>query len=190
MNCRNGRIPDVQERAFRHPDVVTIATNVVRGRHSSLVRLTKLAILWPLQNTNPLDLIAMTGVPPAIAGRGAAIARAGLRIAAEPDNETRKRRRGAVVERIVWTALRSRDPNLVREQEIELVKNRWTNRPWSYPKEIVSQRPTEFEVVECKRDLAGSTNTTSTNSPISGTPPSPRELLPSQRLRYWNPLGL
>lgn len=152
MTLRQGTIPRAQEREFTHPDVVAIATNVVRGHHFSLVRLAKLAILWSLPASDPRTVLTVVPVPPELAGRAEAIVRAGLRIAAEPDIRTRKRRRGAVVERIVWAALRIRDRNVLREQEIELTRNRWTKRSWSKPKEVVSERPDALEVIECKRD--------------------------------------
>jgi hypothetical protein len=155
VNCRPGRIPAAQNEAFNHPDVAAIASHVVRGRHASLVRLTKLAILWEIPHTDPLSLVAMSHVPPGLAAHGEAIARHGMRIATDPDLAVVKRRRGAVVERIVWAALKMRDRNLMREQEIQLAQNRWTNRPWSNPKEVVSQRESAFEVVECKRDPNG-----------------------------------
>ncbi|MDQ3345022.1 MAG: hypothetical protein M3473_01795, partial [Chloroflexota bacterium] len=56
------------------------------------------------------------------------------------------------MERIVWAALRIRDRNVLREQEIELTRNRWTKRSWSKPKEVVSERPDALEVIEYKRD--------------------------------------
>lgn len=157
MNHRPGpRNADTiaQDRAFNHPDVVAVATNVVQGNHISLVRLANIAIVYPW----PGVLATQPGIPSEVQAYARGIADAGLRIAAEADEETRDRRRGALVERVVWELVKKRDRRARRERCIELTRNRWSGESWSKPKEIVCIRTDECEVYECKLSPRGLNN--------------------------------
>lgn len=135
-----------QEQAFQHADVAEIARNVVDGNHVLLVRLANIAIIYPW----PGVLATQPAIPSALKTHAQAIADAGLRVATEPDEDTKNRRRGAVVERVVWELVRKRDSSVLRERSIELTKNRWSGATWSKPKEIVRLSADECEVYECK----------------------------------------
>jgi hypothetical protein len=125
---------------------VEIATNVVAGNHVLLVRLANIAIIYPYSGV----LALIPNIPPHLNPFAQAIAAAGLRIATEGDPDTQVRRRGAVVERVVWELVRKRDPALMREKQIELTSHRYSQRAWCNPKEIISYRSHEYEVHECK----------------------------------------
>jgi hypothetical protein len=152
VNLRPG--PDnantrAQEAAFQHPDVVRIAQLVVAAGDLTLLKLASIAIIHPFPAV-AADLIALVRLTPGTEGRARRIAAAGLRISREPDEDARVRRRGALVERIVWEQVSGRDASAQRERCVELSSNRWSRAAWSKPKEIVAARPDECEVYECK----------------------------------------
>lgn len=128
---------------------MSIAREVVAAQDLSLLRLAKMAIIYPLPS-DPVEVVASTRVTPGMEVRAQMIAAAGLRISREPNEEDRDRRRGALVERIVWEQVRRRDRRTLRERSVQLTKNRWTGRSWSKPKEILAVRADECEVYECK----------------------------------------
>ncbi len=139
-----------QERAFQHPDVVAIADHVVAGDDVVLIHLANMAIAYPYPGA-----ASFVKVPPSLRVHADAIADAGYRIASEADIEDRKRRRGAVVERIVWQLVRMRDSGVLREHSLELTRHRWSGQTWSNPKELVAIRADACEAYECKLSPKG-----------------------------------
>lgn len=154
MHYRQGTIPADQEAAFNHPDVVSIADAVERHPKMALVKLVQRAILF---NRNPTEqeLFGLMGpslaLDPTLARPARTIAECGVRISLRTSIAECKRQRGAVLERLVWTLVRSRATVVHREQQIELTVNRRSRNQWSNPKEIVVDEHV-FEVFECKSD--------------------------------------
>lgn len=138
-----------QEEAFQHPDVVRIAKEVVAARDVKLLQLAKIAIIHPFPAV-AADLIALVRINPGTEGRARKVAAAGLRISREPDTDMKVRRRGALVERILWEQVVARDASAQREMSVRVTQNRWCGNEWTKPKEIVALRPGECEVYECK----------------------------------------
>jgi hypothetical protein len=154
MRYRQGRIPADQEAAFNHPDVVSIADEVERHPKMALVKLVRKAILFNRDPTEQ-ELLGLMGpslaLDPTLAGPARTIADCGVRISLRPSADECKRQRGAVLERLVWTLVKSRATVVHREQQIELTVNPRSRNQWTHPKEIlVDEHP--FEVFECKSD--------------------------------------
>ena len=150
LKTRRGRGDPRQAAASAHPDVTTVADAVLQHQELSLLKIARQAIL----QTVPSDDATLTrtlgaSFTPTLLAAARLVATAGSRLCNEPDEETRKRYRGAVLERLV-TGLVAQRATVEREAEIELTRRPHTGRPWSHPKEAVVPTGDPVEVYECK----------------------------------------
>jgi hypothetical protein len=136
-------------------DVTTVVADLVSVRDLRLIKLADRASL--IRTALTADEVYSLITPAlywdddlgAAAQRVAATA---LRIGSTPGRDDRVRRRGALLERLVFELVSIRLPGATHhEQEVELTRNPRSRRPWTRPKEVVADGP-QFETYECKAD--------------------------------------
>lgn len=133
-----------RDAAFNNPHVESIARELLTARHRALVRFAKIAILSDATGKEVVLLGEQASRDPALVQAARRIAMAGREISKMRIGEA-SNVRGAVVERIVYEFVRSREPTTLREHRVKL-----GNRKWSHPKEVVTNAD-PVEVYECKR---------------------------------------
>ncbi|MEW6226000.1 MAG: hypothetical protein AB1627_15350 [Chloroflexota bacterium] len=156
MEYRPARRPSrAQQAAFDHPDVKAIVQAIVSKPELVLVKLAARAIIFD-GKPDPDALYGLVGpglwADDELGPVAERIVDAGVKIATAMPLDARKRRRGAVLERLVYTLVRSGGRGTVlREQEIRLDFNPRSRLQWSNAKEVLVDGAA-FEVYECKAD--------------------------------------
>jgi hypothetical protein len=150
LNTRPGHVDPRQAAADAHADVIALADLVLRHRDLALLKIARKAILQTVPSDD-ITLKRMLGsaFTPGLLEAASAVAKAGSRLCNEPDEDRRKRCRGAVLERIVHGLVAQR-ATAEREADIELIQHEHTGREWSRPKDVVVPVGDPVEVYECK----------------------------------------
>lgn len=155
LTTRPGRRNAHQAAAFEHPDVRELVDAVLAFQEVALLKIARQAIIQS-RPTPPQVLRRMLGVHPSdeLVAAAQTVSEAGARIAGEPDDDLRKRRKGAVLERLVLALVSARAAT-EHEVDIRLDRNPHTRRQWSFPKEVVVPQDDPTEAYECKFDGRG-----------------------------------
>jgi hypothetical protein len=156
MEHRPGRRRNAaQSAAYRHRDVKAIVAAIEAKPEMVLIKLASKAIIF----CGVPDQDALYGLVGAalynddeLGPMAQQIAEAGVSIATALPLDTRRRRRGAVLERLVYSLVLAggRGPRY-REHEVRTTHNPRTHEQWTDAKELVVDGAA-FEVYECKAD--------------------------------------
>ena len=153
---RQGRWGTAQREAWTDTDVRTIVRVLLAEKSTSLVKFAKkvalgvgvppkaarAGLLSPAHLTQPSLLKAADDICDAWAGIQA-------RVTSE---RALKRRRGALLERFVYEAVRSREPDTFPERLVDLPLHPHSgNTTTSSPQDVVADGERWFEIYECKR---------------------------------------
>lgn len=150
LKTRPGHIDPRQAAADAHTDVIALADLVLRHQDLALLKIARQAILQTVPSDDAtLTRMLGSAFTPGLLEAARAVARAGSRLCNEPDEGSRKRCRGAVLERIVHGLVAKR-ATVEREADVELTHNQHTGRAWSRPKDVVVPVGDPVEVYECK----------------------------------------
>jgi hypothetical protein len=143
-----------QEAAFHDGDVAAIVAELVAANDLRLVKLAHTVSI--MSDPDPADVGYL--IPQTIRGNDELTAVAervierAIAIATAPTTDDRRRRRGALLERLAHelVAVRRGDQTF-HEHQVELLQSPRSRRSWTKPKEIIATGQF-FEVYECKND--------------------------------------
>jgi hypothetical protein len=154
LQHRAGTPDPRQEDAFRNDDVVAIVADLIAADDLRLVKLAQTVSL--MQAPDPGDVSALISPTLLLDDELGAIAQRvadrAWAIATAPTLDDRRRRRGALLERLAHELVSKRLPGATfHEHAVALLLNPRSRRGWTHPKEVVATGPF-FEVYECKND--------------------------------------
>lgn len=153
MNIEKGTADREQEVAFDNHHVKKIVSNLLTyADNAALLVIAREAVIRRIPASRETLRVRLggNGVEAALVEAAFAIAEAGAMIEREGDDVVRERRKGALLERLVYSLVCLRAPDCTsRETHVLLTANRYSGRTRTGRKDVVVDSA-PFEVYECK----------------------------------------